>query len=215
MKTNDLEDELRNLTFRHATENELTAYCEQQLDQSNRLRLEAHLKQCFLCARQLELLREERAALINRQPAAEDRTFVERLMEQLGQKPAAASAAEYTPKMPLRERLAESLRQMIAPWQVAFAPDRHDPQGEVVWHWHSADNLLRVYATMEENNDLLVHLSSNEMALEGVRLLFRAGLLSKELTLLRVSEQEIAAQVAIPWPYRRGNLLADVAIEIL
>jgi hypothetical protein len=215
MKTNDLENELRNLKFRHLTENEMTAYCNQGLDRSHHIRVQAHLKQCFLCERQLELLREERAALANRQTSAEDVAFVERLIEQLAQKPDADNTTQRAQVAPLRERLTEALRQLVANWQVAFAPTYRDsPQGEVVWRWHSADGLLRAYATIE-GTDLLVHISSNDMALENARLHFRAGAFNEELTLRRNPEGEVAAQAAIAWPYRRGNLLADVAIEIL
>jgi anti-sigma factor RsiW len=63
MKTNDLENELRNLKFTHLTESELALYEDRELDQSSRVRAEAHLKQCFVCRRQLESLREENNAL--------------------------------------------------------------------------------------------------------------------------------------------------------
>src|SRR5205085_402441 len=79
-----LENELRNLKYLHLTESELAAYCDQELDQMRRARFEAHLKQCFICERQLRLLREENAALSNRQISAADVAFVERLMEQMG-----------------------------------------------------------------------------------------------------------------------------------
>jgi hypothetical protein len=217
MKTNDLENELRNLKFMHLTESELAAYCDQQLDQIGRARVESHLKQCFICERQLELLREESEALSNRATTAEDVAFVERLMEQTGQaqKPSAVGSSEITREPPLRERLAEYLRQMIANWLVSFETVRHSEQGEEVWRWQSEDGHLRARATMEKNADLFVHFSSNEMELEGARLHFRLGEFSQEMTLQRISETEVYAQVAIPWPYRQGKMMSDISIEIL
>src|SRR6185369_12610265 len=79
----DLENELRNIMLRHLSESELTAYCEEGLAPMRRARVEAHLKQCFICERQLALLREEVAALHNPQVTAEDVALVERLMEQM------------------------------------------------------------------------------------------------------------------------------------
>jgi hypothetical protein len=216
MKTNDLENELRNLKFTHLTEIELSAYCDQELDKVRLARVEAHLKQCFICERQLALLREERAALNNGQIAAKDIALVERLMEQMKVAQKSPARAEETIKgVPLQERLVEYLRQMAANWQTSFATVRHSDQGKEVWQWQSEDGRLRARATMEENADMLVHFSSNEMELEGARLHFRLGSLSQELTLRRISESQVAAQVAIPWPYRQGNMMADIAIELI
>src|ERR1044072_9763372 len=84
MKTEDLENELRNIKLTHLTESELAAYCDQELDPIRRARAEAHLKQCFICERQLALLREESATLSNQQITADDVALVERLMQQIG-----------------------------------------------------------------------------------------------------------------------------------
>ena len=205
MKTDDLENELRNLRLAHLTESELEAYCDQELDQIGRARAESHLKQCFICKRQLELLREESAALSNRARSAEDVAFVERLTGDTKVKPQS-----------LRERLVEYLRQMGANWRVSFEPvRRHSDEGEEVWQWQSEDGHMQARATMEKNADMIVRFSSNKMELEGAQFNFRLGSLKQELTLRRISESEIAAQVAIPWPYRQENMMTDISIEIV
>jgi hypothetical protein len=216
MKSDDLENELRNLKSTHLTESEMAAYCDQELDQIGRARAEAHLKQCFICERQLELLREETAALTNRLIISEDVAFVERLMDQTGQaqKSSAYKSAEIAREVPLRERLAEYLRQMIAGWQIQFDPVHRGDQREEMWRWQSEDGHLQARATVEKNADLTVHFSSNEMQLEGARLLFRLGSMNQELTLQRISESEVAAQVAVPLRYRQGNV-TDLSIEIV
>ena len=216
MKADDLENELRNLKFTHLTESEMAAYCDQELDQIGLGRAEAHLKQCFICERQLELLREESAALRNRVITSEDEALVERLMQQTGlaQKPSAARPAGIHLETPLRERLTEYLQQMVADWQIQFKPVRRSDQGEEVWRWRSEDGHVRARAKMEKNADLTLHFSSNEMELEGASLHFRLGSLNQETTLRRISETEVAAQVAVPWPYRQGNM-ADISIEVV
>ena len=217
MKTDDLENELRNLKYLHLTESELAAYCDQELDQMCRARFEAHLKQCFICEWQLRLLREENAALSNRQISTADVAFVERLMEQMGmaQKPSASKPAETAKGIPLQERLAVCLRQMVANWQMQFAQEAtHSAadQGEELWRWQSEDGLLQGHAIREKNADLTIHFSSNEPDLEGTRLNVRLGPLSQEVTLRRVSDSEVYAKVAVP-RRQRPRKMADLSIE--
>lgn len=219
MKTDDLENELRNLKFAHVTESELVSYCDHELDQIGCARVEAHVKQCFICERRIELLQEENAVLSQRVITAEDMAFVDRLMEQTGltPEPSAEWQAESDRGIPFQERLAEYLRQMVANWRLYFGQGalRGRPdQGEEVWQWQSADGHVQARAMMEKNADLTIHFSSNEMALEGARLHFRLGSLNQDLTMQRISESEVAAQVAVPWQYRQSNM-ADISIEII
>ena len=218
MKTDDLEDELRSLKSIHLTESELVAYCGQELTPIPRARIEAHLKLCFICERQLALLREENAALGRRQITAEDVALVDRLLERMvsASKPSSDSSA-ISKEILLLERLAEYLRQMVESWRVCFGQGAlrgEADRGEEVWHWQSEDGRLLARAVMEKNADLAIHISSNELALEGAGLNVRLGSFSQEVTLRRVSESEVAAQVAVPWPYRQGNI-ADISIEIV
>src|ERR1044072_4461565 len=85
MKRKALENEQSNLKFIHLTESELVAYCDDESDHIRRVRIEAHLKQCFICKRQLELLQKESAALRNRQITDEDVALVDQMI-QLAQK---------------------------------------------------------------------------------------------------------------------------------
>jgi hypothetical protein len=57
--TGDLEKESPDRTLDHLTEDEMAAYCEQQVEGTRRARIEMHLKGCFICRRRLELLEEE------------------------------------------------------------------------------------------------------------------------------------------------------------
>jgi hypothetical protein len=219
MMTDDLENELRDLKFTHLTESELDAYCDQELDQIGRARVDAHVKQCFICERHLDLLREESAALSNRVITAEEVTFVERLMEETGlaQEPSAAGPSEITHEVPLQERLAEYLRPLVASWRIYFGQGAlrgEADKGQEVWRWQIEDGKLRARAMMEKNADLTIHFSTNEMELEDARLHFRLGSFIQELTLQRISESEVAAQVTVPWQYRQGNM-ADMSIEVV
>lgn len=218
MKQYDLETELRSLKFTHLTESELAAYCDHELDRIGCARVEGHVRQCFICERELELLREESGALIDRADSVEDAAFVERLMEQSGPapKPFAAGPVEIANGIPFQDRLTGYLRQMAASWQIYFGQGAlrgEAEQGEELWRWQSEDGKLQARAMMV-NADLTVHFSSSEMELERTRLHFRLGSLNQELMLRRNSDSEVAARIAIPWQYRQGNM-ADISIEIV
>ena len=208
MKRKELENELRNLKFIHLTESELVAYCDEERNQIRRARMEAHLKQCFICERQLELLREESAALRNRQITDEDVAFVDQMIEL-----AVAEPLELDKEISLQERLAEYLRQVVESWRAFFMKGAmRGNQGEAVWQWQSKDGRLQVRATMEKNADLTIHFSSSELDLDGARLNVHLGKMNQEITLERISESEVYARVAVPQQYRRGGI-ADISIE--
>src|SRR5262245_35522743 len=120
MRTNDLENELRSLKLAHLTEGELVAYCDQITDQVQHARIEVHLKQCFICRRQVELLSEERLALNRREVTAEDVALVERLTDQVQTSPAPTATETARFEVPVGEWLAEYLRQLTASWRLSF-----------------------------------------------------------------------------------------------
>lgn len=221
MRTHNLEDDLRNLKFTHPTDVELTAYCDQELDPMRRARVELHVKECFRCEKELALLLEESAALSHGHISAEDVALVERLVERLMEqteltpKPSSAGLAETAKEIPLRERMEEYLRQMLASWQICFGQGalRGGPdEGEEVWRWQSEDGNVQARATIEKNADLTIHFSTNQMALEGARLNIRLGALSQEIILRQVSESEVEATVVVPWRQRPRDM-ADISIE--
>jgi hypothetical protein len=215
MKTDNLENELRNLKLTHLTAIELAAYYDQRPDQIGRIRMEAHIKQCFICERRLALLQEEREALDNREITADEVAFVERMMKHMGL--AQNPLADEPDAVSLQEKLADYLRQIMASWRISFmreAVRSEVNQGEELWQWQSEDGKMQVRALMETNADLTIHFSSNEMDMEDTRLKVRLGLFNQEITLRRVSESEVTAKIAVPWQYRRGNL-AELSIESL
>jgi hypothetical protein len=208
MKTDDLKNKLRSLKLIHLTESALTAYCDQELDAASRALAEVHIKQCFICARKVDLLREEDAALQRREISAEDEALVERLMAESKprrQSPSARPVAN-AQGIPVEQRLTEYLRPMVASWQTFFSqqPTSHlAGQSEEVWQWQSEDGYMRARAMLETSTDLTIHFSSSEMQLEGTRLHVRLGPVEKQTTLRRVSDSEVYAKVAVPRQHPR------------
>ncbi|SRR6266404_2519709 len=219
MQQSDLEEELRKAKFDHLTAGELVAYRDKKLDKFGLTRAEAHLKLCLICEESVELLRGELSALENQEITPEQVAVVRRVMEQrrAGQQPGTSKPADAAPKVPFSERLTEYLQQLCASWQMHFghgALRGEADQGEGVWQWQSEDGKLHARATIQKNADLTIHFSSNDMELDGARLNIRLGKLSQEISLRRISESEVAAQVAVPWQYRQGNM-TDISIEIV
>lgn len=219
MKTDDLENELRNLKNIHLTESELAAYCDREPGQMRRARVEAHLKQCFICEQQLARLREESAALRNRQVTANDIEFVDRLMEQRGleHKPSVRRSASPIPNPPWAERLTDYLQQLTANWQSYFMQLKRvrgaTPKDIELWQWQSDDATMRARAWLKPNAALVIRISSSDLRLDGARLKIRARSSEQEARLQRVSESEVCAEVEIPRNKRPRNP-ADISIEI-
>lgn len=217
MKTDDLKNKLRSLKLIHLTESALTAYCDQELDAASRALAEAHIKQCFICARKVELLREEDEALQRREISAEDVALVERLMAESDPRRQSPTARPVTNAqgIPAEQRLTEYLRPMVASWQTFFrqqaasgaltaqAPQHLADPGKEVWQWQSDDGYMRARAMLETSTDLTIHFSSSEMQLEGTRLRVRLGPVEKQTTLRRVSDSEVYAKVAVPRQHPR------------
>ena len=214
MKLNDLESEVRSLKLIHASESELASYCDQELDQFNRARVEAHVKQCFICKRELELLGEERAALNDRLTTTEDEAFVGRLINTIQQENEHSEPANKARLNTVRERMAEYSSDLSASWRIKFAHAQRSAHNAEVWQWQSVDGKLGAKATIQKNADLIIRISSVDVELEGARLRFSLGLLNQELTLEKVSESLVGAQVAVPARYRQGNM-AEIRIELI
>jgi hypothetical protein len=219
MKSADLKHELQNLKYTHLTEDTLAAYYDQELDQVCRIRVEGHLEACFICERRLALLEEESAALSNQGINTKDVTFIEQMTAKirLAKKPSVVKPAEVIKEIPLRERLAEYLRQLAASWQIQFAQAAVRgiiDQGEEVWRGQSNDSRLHARAIMEKNADLTLYFSSNDLDLEGVRFTVRLGSLRQEITLQRISDAEVCGKVEISRRMRPRNL-SDISIELV
>lgn len=216
--TDELENELRNLKLRHLSEGELTSYYNQELDPVRLARVEAHMKQCFICQRQLELLREEIEVLKNSVATTEDVALVERLMEQFPSSPPhVTTPAPTMSESSLKERLAEYCRQMVASWKLQFAQESvraFIAPDEEVWQWTSIDGRLQARAFIGKKGSLIFHFSSSHLEMEGATVKVRLGQLVYERVLGRASDVEVEAEVEVP---RREfpRDITDAAITIV
>jgi len=211
MKINDLERALRDAKFHHLTDDVLVSYRDQQLDAISRTQAQLHLDLCLICERRLLLLQKEQAALETYKASAEEIALAKSVLQQI------SPPVPPPVKIPLRNRLAAYGQQVAASWQaytLQLERVRNSISVDVeFWRWQSEDGQLLVYAVMESTGDLKLYFSSNDPTLEGTRLTVKAGGLSRETTMERVSESELRAEIDLPRRQRPRNL-ANILIEI-
>ena len=214
MKPDDLQSKLRGLKFTHVTQDELAAYSDHELNQIGCARVESHIRGCFICQRELDLLREESLALRERAVTPpQDAALIERLTQQLRPDEENPNQTATTQPTPVRETFADYSNKIVGNWQVDFSPVKLGNHRDEVWGWQSEDGTLRARATQKKDTDLTIHFSTGDMNLEGARLFFQMRSLKQEVTLLRISESKVGAQVVVPRPYPQGHL-ATISIEI-
>jgi hypothetical protein len=220
MKQSDPENELKNVRFDHLTQAELGSYCDQELDRLGLARAEAHLKLCLICDRRLTYLKEERAALINREVTAEDVALIRRAMQKTGLQPRSSTSkpGEVKAGITLPDRMADYLRRIVESWRAHFLPMQGmrgtEGQGNEVWKWQSEDEVLKARAILGKNGDLTIQFSANDLSLESARLKIRIGPMHRKVTLKRVSDHEVYAKMVVP-RNRRPKNLADISIEMI
>ena len=220
MGPNDMEKELMEAKFHHLTEDELDLYIDQLLDNISRARAEAHLQICRICKGQLQVLREESAALERREVSASDIALAKRILqrERFEKKSSDSTAKETPPRRSLPDMLGECLDQAVAHWRAHFLdliPEpRGDKEGKEIWQWESEDGKLKCRAVSEDTGDLTVHFSSDESSWEGEKFRFRLGSANRETTLERVSESELYAKIKILRRDRPRDL-TDMSLEMI
>lgn len=210
---------MRNLTNVHLTDGELVSYRNKALDQMRTARVEAHLKQCFICEQQLAQVREESADLKNRRISPSEIDFVDRLMEQRGleHQPSARKSGNSISKPVWSERLIEYLHQLTEGWRafsLELKPVRDAAKEIPLWEWQSDDGVLRARVWLKPNAALLVRVSCSDLSLDGARVRISAGSFEQEKKLQCVPEsEEVSADLEIPRNNHPGRL-ADISISV-
>jgi len=199
------------------TESELISYCEHLQDKVTQARVDAHLKQCFICDRRLELVRE--ASVPSNDITGEDIAIVRRVIreERAAHQSTASATADLTPEIRFSERLTENLQQLCVSLQRQFSQPAilgGTEPGDEVWRWQSPDRGLESRAILERTGDLTIYLWSGDPEMDGVRLKAHLGLLRFEITMQRLSGSEFGANLQVP-RLQRPLGLRDISIELI
>lgn len=208
MEPKDIEQFLKGAKFRHLSEQTLVSYRDHELDEIGVTLADAHLRLCVICERRLTYLREEAEAVESYELTEKDRALIKETIRQ----------TEPQPEPPdILQRLASYFEALVAAWVLPFseAAVRGTKGGDVIWKYESEDGLLTARAELEKNANLSVHFSSTELAWKGVRLRFRLGRFSKEVTLQqREGDSYVSAKIVIP-RRDRPKKMNDISIEVL
>lgn len=219
MESQDIEQVLKGAKFRHLSEATLLSYRDQQLDEIGLLLADAHLRLCVICNRRLTFLKEEQEALESYAITETDSALIERALRQAELETITSDHLQKITSVEIApaeiQRLGSYIRDLLVAWVAPFSEPayRGADDGEEVWRYESKDGLLTAWATLERNASLTVHLSSPELAWDGVPIRFRLGPFRKEVELRREGDSRVAASIEIPRRERAKNM-ADISIEV-
>lgn len=211
MEPKDIEQLLEKAKYKHLSEATMVSYRDNQLDKTGLALADAHLRLCLICERRLTFLKEEQEALESYVITEKDRALIGQAIRKV------ESVTRAIDPVPTEiQRVASYFRDLLVAWVLPFSKPamRGAEDGDEVWRYESKDGLLTAWAVLETNQNLTVHFESTELAWEGVRLQFRLGPFSKEVTLQREGDSKVVAKIEIPRRERAKNM-ADISIEIL
>ena len=211
MEPKDLEQLLKNAKFNHLSEETLVSYRDSELDEVGLALADAHLRLCPICERKLTFLREEQEAIESYVVTKKDRALIEQARKKV------------EPRIRATDRIATRIQQatayfndLLTAWIIPFSkPAMRGGDGEVIWEYESEDGLLKAWAVAEQDFSLTVHFESTELAWKGIRIQFRLGPFSKEVTLEhKEGSNVLAAKIEIP-RRKLARKMNDISIEIL
>jgi hypothetical protein len=207
MKLEDVEKALKEAAYEHLTEEELDSFFERRLDKITKMRADAHLKMCLICAKQLDLLKQESEASSSYQASPEHAALLRKALRESEGGAGWSTAGEAQPgratvfRKPW-DRFEDYLSEAETAWRAAFRelrPAYREGSGSrEIWRWESKDGGLKAWAAFERKTDLTINVSSNKLELEGTRVRVSLGSATKEIALERTSEEEVSARWVIP-----------------
>lgn len=210
MEPKDIEKLLKNAKYKHLSEEALVSYRDNQLGRVGLAMAEAHLRLCLICERRLTFLKEEQEAIESYVITDKDRALLKRARQQVEPKSGATD--------PIKTRIQEVVtyfNELLTAWIIPFSePATRGGDGEVIWEYESEDGVLTAWAVSEIDFSLTVHFESTDLTWEGIRIQFRLGPFSKEVTLERKGDAKVVAKIEIP-RRRVAREMDDISIKIL
>lgn len=196
----EIEDLLRRAVLTHLTDDELARYHDGVASDSERYRIEAHLKKCLTCWARYERMRHILATYHEVEVPLES---VEEVRELLKRIPPRVKVIEA-----LRAVIGLVLLKRIARRGVAFRSAEAD-----ITDGQTEDGILRWRIVDEPSGELIVRLWSHCPTLEGVTVKLRIGELVKDMELKPVMPEQVGAEVRIP-ARERNQLPEDAQLVI-
>jgi hypothetical protein len=212
MEPEDIEQLLKNAKYKHLSEEALVSYRDSQLGRVGLAMAEAHLRLCLICERRLAFLKEEQEAIEHYVITDKDLALLQEARKKVEPPPRVTD--------PITTRIRQVtayFNNLLTAWIMVFSQPamRGGEDGEVIWEYESEDGLLKARAVAGQDFSLTVHFESTELAWEGIRIRFRLGPFSEEVTLEHPEGSNVVvAKIKIP---RRkvAREMNDISIEIL
>jgi len=211
MEPKDIEQLLKSAKFNHLSEETLISHYDGELDEIGLALADAHLRLCPICERRLTFLKEEQEAIENYVVTEKDRALIEQARKKVEPLPRAPGGITN-----LIQQVTAYFNDLLTAWIIPFSqPAIRGSEGEVIWEYESEDGLLKAWAVSEKDFSLTVHFESTELAWEGIRIRFRLGPFSEEVTLEHPEGSNVVvAKIKIP-RRKLAKKMDDISIEIL
>lgn len=218
MKPEDLEKQVIAEKYQHLTDAELSSYDARTLSVAAQALADAHLRICLLCEKRLEQLSAKRVTAEDRQVTSEDIAMVRRMMQErgLGRPSAQSKSSDATTDAAVQEHFVDDLSQLVKSWkffygQPEFVQATHRGD-EPKWEWKSNDGRMQAYTELEADGGLTIHLSSDNLRLEGKRFRVSLGAMNRVIELEQISESKVGAKVTVSLRQRPRKLL-EITVE--
>lgn len=176
----DVERTMKQIMLAHISDDEMGSYHDEAIDDFGRAHVEAHLRRCLICSRKYERMQRILVA------AFEESAPPEKI------DPAKALVA----RMQLQQALAAGLIAVVIARARRQGARAADQQFREVYDGQSEDGSL-LWRVVEDDSGIVARFWSHRLELEGLRLRIKIGSLTKEITLKRVTNDQVGGQARI------------------
>jgi hypothetical protein len=178
---NDIERLLKEAVLLHLSEAELGAYHDNAVHEADRCRMETHLARCLICSCKLQMMQD----VLQSQGEIVDDQDIARVKALLDSQRAVATVVS---SIILAFNVWVKKRSIYPGLRARFSTAKvEDGQME--------DDTVRWRYVEKESGERIVRFGSHRMELEGLKILVKAGQLSKTVVLKSVTQNQLGAEV--------------------
>jgi hypothetical protein len=178
---NDVEQLLKEAVLLHLSEEELGAYHDNTIHEADRSRMKAHLVRCLICSRKLEMMQD----VLQSQGESIDDRDIARVKDLLdSQRVVATVVSSIVLAFNVWVKKRSIQPGLRAKFSTAVIEDGQIDDGSVRWRY-----------VEKESGERVVRFGSHCMELEGLKILVKAGQLSKTVVLKSVTQDQVGAEV--------------------
>ena len=178
---NDIERLLKNAVLMHLSEEELGAYHDDAVHEAERCRMETHLARCLICSHKLQMMQD---VLQSQGESIDDRDIVRVKTLLDGQRALAAVVSSIILAFNVWVKKRSIHPGLRARFSTAKVEDGQMEDGSVRWRY-----------VEKESGERFVRFGSHRLELEGLKILVKAGQISKTVVLKSVTQDQLGAEV--------------------